>query len=102
MYSHEAEIVRKLRLIEALKAELVTNVGLLFQAVAKNADKAISQALAAVVISCYVLGNRLGIDFAHLDDAIAETLSQTIKKGNEVEKGFDDYSEYQRHLRQKR
>jgi hypothetical protein len=102
LYSHEAEIVRKLRLIEALKAELVTNVGQLFQAVAQNADRTISQALAGVVISCYVLGKRLGIDFADLDDAIAEKLSQNIKKEHEVEKGFDDYSEYQRHLRQKR
>ena len=34
MFSHESDILRKIRLIEWLKAELVTSVGQVFQAIA--------------------------------------------------------------------
>ncbi|GBG56785.1 hypothetical protein HA075_08815 [bacterium BFN5] len=102
MFSHESEILRKMRLIEWLKAELVANVGQLYQAMAKNSEQAIRDGLASIVISCFVLGRRLGINFADLDEAIVTRLSQNIKKENDVEKWFGDFSEYQRHLRQKR
>lgn len=102
MFSHESEILRKMRLIEWLKAELIANVGQLYQAMAKNSEQAIRDGLASIVISCFVLGRRLGINFADLDEAIVTRLSQNIKKENDVEKWFGDFSEYQRHLRQKR
>ncbi len=102
MFSHESEILRKMRLIEWLKAELITHVGQLYQAMAKNSEQAIKEGLAAVVISCFVLGRRLGINFADLDEAILTRLNQNIKRENDVEKWFGDFSEYQRHLRHKR
>jgi 3-hydroxyisobutyrate dehydrogenase-like beta-hydroxyacid dehydrogenase len=91
-----------MRLIEWLKAELITHVGQLYQAMAKNSEQAIKEGLAAVVISCFVLGRRLGINFADLDEAILTRLNQNIKRENDVEKWFGDFSEYQRHLRHKR
>lgn len=102
MFSHESEILRKMRLIEWLKAELVAHVGQLYQAMARNSEQAIKAALANIVISCFVLGRRLGINFADLDEAIIVRLTQNIKNENDVEKWFGDFSEYQRHLRQKR
>jgi hypothetical protein len=74
----------------------------LYHAIAKNSEQAIVDALALIVISCYILGRRLGIDFTALDEAIANRVSQNIKNEHEVEKLFGDFSEYQRHLRQKR
>ncbi len=101
MFSHESEILRKMRLIEWLKAELVTHVGALYQAMAKNSEQAIKEGLAAVVISCYVLGRRLGIDFAVMDEAVLARLQQNIKQEQDVETWFGDFSEYQRHLRRR-
>lgn len=102
MFSHESEILRKMRLIEWLKAELVANVGQLYQAMAKNSEQAVKDGLANVIISCFILGRRLGINFADLDEAIITRLNQNIKRENDVEKWFGDFSEYQRHLRNKR
>ena len=101
MLSHESDILRKIRLIEWLKAELVTNVGQLYQAIARNSEQAIVDGLAAVVVSCYTLGKRLGVDFGALDEAISHKVSQAIKQEQEAEKWFGDYSELQRHLRRK-
>lgn len=102
MFSRETDILRRLRLMEWLKAELVTNVGQLFQAMARNSEQAIRDGLASTVISCYVLGRRLGIDFTALDEVILTRLGQTIKQDHEVEKWFGDYSELQRHIKNKR
>lgn len=102
MFSHDSEILRKLRLIEWLKAELVTNVGAVFQAMAKNGEQAVLEGLAAVVASAYVLARRIGIDFSTLDKMIITRLEQNIQLGHEAENGYGDLSELQRHLRQRR
>lgn len=102
MLSRESDILHKLRLIEQLKADLLASVAELFQAMAQSGGKTLAGALAAVVVSCYVLGRRMGIAFGDLDDAIVDKLAQTIKKEHEVEKWFGDHSELSRHLRQKK
>ena len=86
MFSHETDILRKIRLIEWLKAELVTSVGQVFQAIAKNSQSAINDALAAVLVSCYILGKRLGIDFEALEEAVLLRITQCIAQGQEAEK----------------
>lgn len=101
MFSHESDILRKLRLIETLKAELITNVGQLYQAIARNSEQAISEGLASVVTSCYILARRLGIDFSALDEAVASRVAHNIKREHEAEKLFGDFSEYQRYLRKR-
>lgn len=101
MFSHESDILRKIRLIEWLKAELVTSVGQVFQAIAKNSQAAINDALAAVLVSCYILGKRLGIDFEALEEAVLLRITQCIAQGQEAEKWHGDYSELQKHIRKK-
>ena len=94
MFFHESDILRKLRLIGWLKAELVTNIGQLYQAMAKNSEQAISA-------SCYVLGRWIILNFIALDKAVLDRL-QKIKQKYEVELWFGDLSECQRCLRQRR
>jgi len=102
LFSNESEILRKMRLIEWLKAELITHVGCLYQAMAKNSEQAISQGLASIIVACYILARRLGISFDSLDKEVQSAVEQNIKTENEVETWFGDYSEYGRHLRTKR
>jgi len=102
LFSNESEILRKMRLIEWLKAELVTHVGQLYQAMAKNSEQAISEGIAAIIVACYILARRLGITFDSLDREVLAKVEQNIKSEHEVEKWFGDYSEYQHHLRRKR
>ena len=101
MFSHESEILRKVRLIESLKADLITNVGNLYHGIAQNSRQAIADGLAAVVVSAYILGKRLGIDFSALDEAVSAKVLQGIKQEQQAEKWVGDYSELKRHFRQK-
>jgi hypothetical protein len=102
VFSQESDILRKLRLIEGLKADLLTEVGKLYQAMARNKREAIGEALAQIIISAFVLGRRLGIDYPQMDELINNRLGTNINQEPEIERWFGDMSEYRRHLRQKR
>lgn len=102
MFSQESDILRKLRLIEGLKADLLTEVGNLYQAMARNKREAIGEALAQIIISAFVLGRRLGIDYPQMDELVNTRLGSNINQEPEIERWFGDMSEYRRHLRQKR
>jgi hypothetical protein len=102
LFPNESEILRKVRFIEGLKAGIVTCVGQLYEAMAQNSEQAIRQKLAAIVVSCFVLGRRVGVDFAAMDQAILEHLEDNINKEHEAEKWFGDFSDFRRHIRQKR
>ncbi len=102
LFPNESEILRKMRFIEGLKAGLVTSVGQLYQAMAQNSEQAILKGLAVLVVSCYVLGRRLGFTFAQMDEAVSREVEDNIRKEPEAEKWFGDFSDYRQHLRQKR
>jgi predicted ATP-dependent serine protease len=102
VFSQESDILRRLRLIEGLKADLLTEVGKLYQAMVRNNRQAIGEALAQVIILVFVLGRRLGFDFSEMDEMVNTRLGHNIDQEPEVERWFGDMSEYRRFLRQKR
>ena len=102
MFSQESDIVKTMRLIEALKAELIINVGGLYKAFAGKDEHKIKEILGLVIVHCYVLGKRLGINFSDLDEAVKERAGFYGKGNDEVEVRFGDYSKLARHLEDKR
>jgi hypothetical protein len=102
VFSQESDILRRLRLIEGLKADLLTEVGKLYQAMIHNKREAIGEALAQLIISAFVLGRRLGIEYSQMDEIVNARLGHNIKQETEAERWFGDMSEYRRYLRQKR
>ena len=56
----EVDIARKLHTIEWLKSELLEGVSLFFKAMIGNNRQVITKALAAIILTCYFLGRRLG------------------------------------------
>lgn len=102
MFSQESDIVRTMRLIEGLKADLVTGIGALYKALADGSVDRVRELLAAVVVRCYVLGKRLGINFADLDEAVKQQAEACGKTNHDVEVRFGDFSKLSRHLENKR
>lgn len=102
MLSQETEFLRRLKIVDWLKTELVTNTAVLFKAMWQEGGQAVTDALANIVITCYVLARRLGVDFSALEDAIQARLAVHIRNDHEVEKWFGDLSAYQKHLRGKK
>lgn len=102
MFSQESDIVKTMRLIEGLKADLINNIGDLYKAMAQNSEVTIKEALARLIIHGYVLGKRLGVEFADLDEIIKHKLNEYSKNNDALENRFGDFSKLKRFLEQKR
>lgn len=101
MLPKESEILRKLRLVEGLKADLATSVAEVYQAMAQNCpQEEVSENLAQTIICAYVLGRRLGVDYERLDDIILEKIGQNIGRNTQVENWFGDLSQLKRHFKE--
>lgn len=100
--ANESDILRKLRFIEWLKAELTSHLAAIFHAIARNSERAIGEALAGLIVTSYVLGRRLGLDYEMLDKEVAAWLNRYTAKERDIQSWTGDYADLERHLRQKR
>ena len=88
----DVDIARNIKVIEWLKADLVTSLSALFRALLRGSEDRLLDALASMILTCYVLGRRLGISFSRLDLKMEAKLRQGIDEGHEVEKANGDLS----------
>lgn len=94
----EINIAKNIRIIEWLKAEIISGVGNLFKAMVKNSEEAILDALAGLMMGCYILGKRLGIPFSRLDLRVEQRLQSPQLKEHEIEEWYGDVSNLQEYL----
>ncbi len=99
--NYQLDIARNIRTIEWLKAELVSRVGFLLQAMLKDREEEITEALAGIMISSYLLGSRLGVDFGRLDKKVLGKVRANALGGHEIEKWYGDFSALLEHLRER-
>ncbi len=90
--SHERGIAKNIKIVEWLKADLVTSISSLFKSMLRGSEELILDALASLVITCYILGRRLGINFSRLDLKMEAKLRQGIDEDHEVERWYGDLS----------
>ena len=99
MPHQDSDILRKFRLIENLKADLATSLGVVYQAMAQNRpQEEVSEALAQTVICAYVLGRRLGVDYEQFEEIVNEKIGHNITKNPEIERWFGDLSQLKKHF----
>ena len=90
--SQEGGIAKNIKVIEWLKADLITSVSALFRSMLKSSEDHLLDALASLLVTCYVLGRRLGINFSRLDLRVEAKLRQGIDEDHELERWYGDLS----------
>jgi hypothetical protein len=90
--SQEGGIAKNIKVVEWLKADLITSVSALFRAMLRSSEDLLLDALASLMITIYVLGRRLGVNFTRLDLRVEAKLRQGIDEEHEVEKWYGDLS----------
>lgn len=95
----ELDITKNLRAIDWLKTELLGAVTLVFRAAIKGSEEIIADALAQVILIVYLLGRRLGIGFATLDNKLLGLVRHGIADEHELEKWYGDLSALDEYLR---
>lgn len=88
----EGGIAKNIKIIEWLRADLVTSLATLFKAMLKGSEDLILDALASLVMTCYILARRLGLNFSRIDLKVEEKLRQGIDENHELEKSYGDIS----------
>mgnify|MGYP001435681963 CR=1 FL=1 len=83
--SKELDVAKNLKMIDWLKAELVDSVAELFKALLKNGHEAVSDALASIMIICYLLGQRVGVSFLSVDAKMKEKLRISVDNSSDVD-----------------
>lgn len=97
----DLDIATNLKVIEWLKAELVESVGALLKSLLKAGNDATSDALATIIIVCYILGKRVGISFQAIDMRIRHKINTSINDAHEIEQWYGDLSDLQKYLDKK-
>ncbi|MGQ9823710.1 MAG: MazG-like family protein [Desulfotomaculales bacterium] len=95
-------IAKNIRVIEWLKADLLTSVSALFKSMLRGSEEHLQDSLASLIITCYILGRRLGLSFTRLELKMESRLRQSIDEGHELEKWYADLSALLAHLLEKK
>jgi hypothetical protein len=98
----EMDIAKNIKLIEWLKTELLDNVSSLFRGFVKGSESLLSECLANIVISAYLLAQRIGISFAQLDRRILEKLAYSKEAGHQLEEWYGELSQLEEHFQNRR
>jgi hypothetical protein len=95
-------IAKNIRVIEWLKADLLTSLSALFKGMLRGNEERLQDALASLIITCYVLGRRLGLSFSRLELKMESKLRQSIEEDHELERWYADLSTLLAYLLEKK
>lgn len=97
----ELDVAKRAKVIEWLKTEMLDQVSRLFKALWEGSTARISDSLASLIMSSYILGRRLGITFKDMDDLLIEKLRKHKQEGHQLEDWYKDISALEDHMRKR-
>ncbi|MCL6639078.1 MAG: MazG-like family protein [Firmicutes bacterium] len=100
--SRDGGIAKNIKVIEWLKADLITSLAALFKSMLKGSEELMLDALSSMIVTCYVLGRRLNINFSRLDLKVEAKVRQGIDDDHEVERWYGDLSALLNYLVEKK
>lgn len=99
--NREIDIIKNMKTIEWLKAELLGNVSHLYKDMANNEDtsrESLEDLISNIILESYILGKRLGIDYASLDRALQSNIKLNLVQEHKIEKWYGDLSSLKEHI----
>lgn len=100
--NREIDVIKNMKTIEWLKAELLSNISLLYKDMANNEDTSrenLEDLISNIILESYILGKRLGIDYKSLDNALSDNIKLNVVEGHKIEKWYGDLSSLMEHIK---
>jgi len=97
-------IMYNIKIIEDLKAELLSIIADFFKLLTRGsnvAHDAILECISGAIIILYVLSDRLGYSYAAVDDQIKKKLKTGIIEQDEIEKESKDLTRLYTHIKER-
>jgi hypothetical protein len=101
-FDEELDITRNIKMIEWLKTELLGGVSSLFKVMLGGSREGILDILCNIIMVSYLLGKRLGLNFARIDLQMENKIRLNIDRGHEAEKWYGDLTELAQYLERNR
>ncbi len=101
MGDQQIDVTKNIKTIEWLKSELLTTIASLFELLVKGVrgtQDALIDVLANIILVTYILGKRLGINFATIDMRIEDKIRLGILEQHKVEGWYGDLSSLKQYL----
>jgi hypothetical protein len=101
----ELDIAKNVKLIEWLKSEILSAVAELFRLLvssARSSQDALVDCLASIIVGCYLLAKRLGINFIVIDQKVVSKIRLGILEEHDIEKDYKDLSALRQHIKDSR
>jgi len=102
VFNKQIDITRNIKWIEWIKGELLSEIADLFKTMAKgikeNTSEVLTDIVANIIILCYILGRRLGVDYQAIDLKVESKLRLSLIEGHELEEAFGDLSALSKHM----
>ncbi len=95
----QVNIIRGLRTLEWLKNQLLKSVAAVFVSLTEGCIESAVNALADIMIGCYLLARRLNVSFIQLELALEEKVRYSREQGHELERNHGDISDLLHYLR---
>lgn len=95
------DVAKRAKVIEWLKTEVIDHVSRLFKGLWEGSTTRVSDSLASLIVSSYILGRRLGISYRDLDDTVLDKLKKHKQEGHQLEDWYQDISSLEEHMRKR-
>lgn len=92
MIEPQVDIVRNIEAIDCLKADLASFQADLYQALLKGGSEDFLGASAKIIITCFLLTKRLGLNFGQLEKQVYHNTQLFLQEQNRVEEWYGDVS----------
>lgn len=99
--NRDIDIVKNMKTIEWLKAELLANIAYLHKVFVNNEDNTkenLEDAISNIILESYLLGKRLGIDYEDMDVALKDNIKVNLVKEHKIERWYGDLSQLLDHI----
>ncbi|WP_025692509.1 MULTISPECIES: MazG-like family protein [Paenibacillus] len=97
----DLDVAKRAKVIEWLKTEVIDQVSRLFKALWEGSTARVSDSLASLIMSSYILGRRLGISYRDMDEVLLEKLRKHRQEGHQLEDWYQDISALEEHMRKR-
>lgn len=92
MREPQLDIARNIEALDSLKVDLASFQAELYQALLKGGSDEFLRASSRIIITCFLLTKRLGLNFGHLEKEVYNNTELLLAENNLVEKWYADIS----------
>lgn len=103
MENKDIDIIKNMRTVEWLKAQLLNTVANLYSTLAhgeENTRENLEDSISNVVLESLLLGKRLGLSYENIDKALEENIKINLIEEHKIERWYGDLSLLLEHLNQ--